>query len=122
MTKAVRDSNPALRFGASFAELADKLYMSPAHCLLYVARRVADGRQARARNRWVGGRFYNWLTGSETEYVVLSGAVLGNSLKWLDQVVPDGLPRGVDLKLPFEIAEALDTELRAKAKAEGMTV
>jgi hypothetical protein len=61
------------------------------------------------------------MTGSEAEHVVLSGAVLGNSLKWLGETVPDGLPRGVDLRLPFAIAEALDTDLRAKAKAEGMT-
>ncbi len=94
--------------------------MSNAHCVIYVARRVAEVRNAHVRARWFGGRFYNWLTGSSADYVVLSGAVLANSFKWLGETVPEGFPRGANLELQFELAEKLDADLRAKAKAEGL--
>lgn len=121
ITEAARVSSPMTRFGAQFAALADWVYMSDAHCLMYVARRVAEARNARARAGWVGGRFYNRLTGSKTDYVVLSGTVLANSLKWLGEIVPEDFPRAADLVLQFDIAEKLDADLRAKAAAEGMT-
>jgi len=117
---AARVTSPMSRFGERFAALADRVHMSDLDCLMFVARRVADVRNARARARWFGGRFYNWLTGNRTEHVMLSGTVLANSLKWLGEEVPEGFPREADLELRFDIAEQLDTDLRAKAAAEGL--
>lgn len=121
LTEAVRVSSPMARFGAQFADLADRVYMSNAHCLMYVARRVAEARNAQARASWIGGRVYNRLTGSDADHVVLSGTVLANSLKWLGEPVPDDFPRAADLELPFGLAAQLDADLRTKAAADGMT-
>lgn len=120
ITEAVRVSAPMARFGAKFANLADRVHMSNADCLMYVARRVAEARNARARAGWVGGRAYNWLSGSHAEHVVLSGTVLANSLKWLGETIPEGFPRAADIALQFDLAEHLDADLRAKAAAEGL--
>lgn len=118
-THATRVANPVARFGNQFAELADKVYMSPDHCVIYLARRVGDARQAKDRSSWIGGRVYNWLTGATFETVDVSGAVFANSLKCLGETVPEDFPRGADLTLNFEMAEKLEREMRALAKAEG---
>jgi len=111
-THAAKVSNPAARFGHGFGQLADKAYMTPAHCVMYLARRVGEARQARDRASWFGGRVYNWLTGTKFETVDMSGAVFANSLKCLGEPVPDDFPRGADFTFPFEVAERLESDLR----------
>ena len=120
LTHAAKVSNPMTRFGARFAELADKVAMGPAECLVYVARRVAEAKQARDRARWFGGRLVNLMTGASAEYVVISGTVLANALKWLGETVPDDFPMGRELELEFSVALQLDQDLRAKAASEGI--
>jgi len=120
MTHAAVVSNPASRFGARFAALADKTAMSPAHCVLYLARRVGEARQARACATWWGGRLWNRVSGAEVETVTVSGAVLVTSLTWLDETVPDGLSRAADYGLRFETAEKLERDMRDAATARGL--
>lgn len=118
-SQAARAAIPVARFGHTFGELADKVYMSPDHCVVYLARRVGEARQARDRSTWIGGRIYNWMTGAQFETVDMSGAVFASALKTLGEEVPADFPYGSDLTLRFEIAAKLEQEIRAKAKAEG---
>lgn len=120
VTHAFRVSHPVARLGARLSEASDKVGMSPEHCILYLARRVGDVRQARERSRWWGGRVYNSLTGTRTDKIGLSGAVLINSLRWLGDPVPEGVARTADLLIDFDVAERLEREMRSKAGNEGL--
>ncbi len=94
--------------------------MNPEDCVIYVARRVGEAKQARDRAHWVGGRIFNWMAGCDPDHVVISGAVLANAFRWLGEGVPDDFPREAEMELSLDVALQLDQDLRTKAAAEGM--
>lgn len=119
LTKATRDSNPVLLMGSKFGQLADKVYMSPEHCYLYLARRVGEARRAQQRGGWFGGRLMNRMQGSDPARVPLSGAVMEGVLQCLGEEVPQSLERGGDYQVPLEKAEAWLEGMSDHARAQG---
>ncbi|MCV2881226.1 hypothetical protein [Actibacterium sp. XHP0104] len=118
--KAAARANPMLLFANRFAEVSDKLFMSPAHCLVYLSRRVADTEAAAKRSGWIGGRIYNSLTGADVNYVGLSGAVLGGTLRYIGEDVPEALDYGCDYLLRRDRARDYLDEFTARARERGM--
>ena len=104
MGKALARSNPVVRLAAGFAQIADKAYMSPEHCYLYLARRVATAELAAARAGWFGGRIYNRFSGERADYVPLSGAVLSGILRIAGEEAPEAIDRGAEYLLRRDVA------------------
>lgn len=102
--KALARSNPIVRLAGGFAQIADKTYMSPEHCYLYLKRRVATAELAAARAGWLGGRIYNRLSGERTDYVPLSGAVLSGILRVAGEDAPDAVDRAASYLLRRDAA------------------
>ncbi|WP_372574407.1 hypothetical protein [Ruegeria jejuensis] len=116
----VRVASPWTRFAHRFSMLADKVYMSPDHCLLYLARRVGDARLQRERMVTWWGRIYNVMTGARPATVDVSGAVLAGVLEFVGNPIPDHLDRGEDYRISFDLADRLLEQVTAKAAQEGM--
>lgn len=116
----MRAANPAARFANRFSQVADKLYMSPDHCILYLARRVGEAQQAGDRSGSIFGRIYNRMTGEAVGFVNLSGAVLATTMTYVGDPVPEVFDKGKDYVIRLEIAENLLNRMKTKAKAEGL--
>ncbi|WP_095589591.1 hypothetical protein [Actibacterium ureilyticum] len=102
--KALARSNPIVRLAGGFAQIADKAYMSPEHCYLYLARRVATAELAAARAGWIGGRLYNRLSGTRADYVPLSGAVVSGILRLAGEAPPEAMDRGAQYLVRRDVA------------------
>ncbi|KAJ55375.1 hypothetical protein ACMU_11815 [Actibacterium mucosum KCTC 23349] len=118
--KAIARADPRVKLASSFAQVADKLYMSDEHCLMYLARRVSNAEQAQARSGWFGGRLYNRMAGENADFVELSGAVLAGAMRYSGHTVPEGLDRGQDYLLRRDYAQGLLLLFKDKAKRSGM--
>lgn len=120
--KAMARSDPLLKIGGSFAQVADKMYMSDEHSLMYLARRVSMAEEAQARSGWFGGRIYNRMIGANADFVELSGAVLAGAMVYSGHDAPEGLDRGRDYMLRRDYAQDLLLLFKDKAKTTGMIV
>lgn len=96
--------------------------MSESHCVMYLHRRVIEAENAARRGRWVGGKVYNFLTGSDAEHVAISGAVLVTVYRALDRQPPIELHAMGEYVMRYPDAKHLKTAFEAKMKEKGVIV
>ncbi|WP_420587083.1 hypothetical protein [Ruegeria sp.] len=113
-------ANPWVRFGAKLSNVADKVYMTTDHCILYLSRKVADAEIARRRDRSVLGRLMNKMLGANPNFIMLSGAVIAGTLEYLCEPVPEDFDRGQDYRVSFGAAEKVHRKFINKARQEGL--
>jgi len=74
-------------------------------------RKVTAARQAARRNKWIGGRWYNRMSGDDPDYVPLSGTHLRQALLFAEMAVPDIVVRSGQYLLRLDIAQQAEEAL-----------
>lgn len=84
---------------------------------IVLSYKIATSRVARSRAKTLLGRFLNWCTNTDPDYVWLPGAHLKQILEAADMDVPDDLGWERRYQLRFDIA--LEAMERLEAKKQG---
>ena len=113
-------SDPQIGVASKWSDVADKLYISDDIALINLSRRVGEANNAHDRKGWIVGRMVNWMTGISSDFVPLSGAVIGTVMKYNGDDVPESLDFGADFEVRLDVAQEMLGKMNNKARIEGL--
>ncbi len=94
-------------FGAAFSDVSEHWYMNDDISFVNFRQKLYDVQQNRKRNANIFGKIYNRLTGSKTDVVELSGAVLRSAIGKVASEKKDEINAMDCYYIPFEVAEGI---------------
>lgn len=84
---------------------AEEMPFAPRDLCRFLQLRIHTADEAAKRDRWVGGRMYNTLSGQSGQYVPMYGTHLRQCLALVLGQIPDGIELRGDYELRLDYAK-----------------
>lgn len=115
---ALRSASEASLFGTSplfsaASKAADLAPFDEGQLYVFLSFRRSVALDAETRSNWIGGRLYNWCTGSEPDYIPLSGAHLKQVLALRGYAAPEIVKNSGRYKLRVDFVDRALAALKA---------